>query len=311
MEKQLSKFVKTVVGFLLISLGMYLVFLIFWGEVMPKTYQKNLNYIVGSSGHVYTRMKEVKQTKKVDILFLGSSHTYRGFDTRIFKENGFTSFNLGSSSQTPLQTKMLLDRYLDQLDPKIVIYEVYPITLTMDGIESSLDLIANDRNDYGSIKLALKQKHIKVYNTLLYGFYRDLFERNSSYKEYTVKADDHYVKSGYVEKDLKYFKNVQHETQEWELNSEQFETFELIIKELKKRKIKVILVQAPISRSLYNSYTNNKEFDDKMKKYAEYHNFNELITINDSLHFYDANHLNQDGVELFNKKLIETVLTEK
>ena len=88
MEKQLSKFVKTVVGFLLISLGMYLVFLIFWGEVMPKTYQKNLNYIVGSSGHVYTRMKEVKQTKKVDILFLGSSHTYRGLIREYSKSMG-------------------------------------------------------------------------------------------------------------------------------------------------------------------------------------------------------------------------------
>lgn len=308
MEKQLKQFTKTLLVFFVCVLGSYLVFLIFWGEIMPKEYQKNLNYTIGSGGHVYTRLKEAKKTEGVDILFLGSSHTYRGFDTRIFKQKGYTSFNLGSSSQTPLQTRMLLDRYLDQLDPKIVIYEVYPKTLTMDGIESSLDLIANDQNDLGSIDLALKQKHIKVFNTLLYGFYSDFFHRNETYKEYTTKANDHYVKGGYVEKDLKYFKKTQHEPQEWEMNSDQFETFDQIIKELEKRSIRVILVQAPISRSLYTSYTNNASFDSRMKQYGEYYNFNELMTVNDSLHFYDANHLNQIGVERFNKKLIEVVL---
>jgi hypothetical protein len=286
----------------------YVLFLIFWGEFVPKEYQKNLNYNVGSSGHIYSRLKEVKYTKGVDILFLGSSHTYRGFDTRIFQEKGYTTFNLGSSSQTPLQTRLLLNRYLDQLDPKIVIYEVYPLTLTMDGVESSLDLMANDKNDFGSIHLALQQKHIKVYNTMLYSFYRDFFHRNDGCREYVTKLDDHYVKGGYVEKDLKFYKNVQYTKQEWELNSKQFEIFNQIVKELKKRKIKVFLVQAPISSSLYNSYTNNKNYDRKMKHYGDYYNFNKLMMLNDSLHFYDANHLNQLGVELFNKKLIETVL---
>jgi hypothetical protein len=42
-----------------------------------------------------------------------------------------------------------------------------------------------------------------------------------------------------------------------------------------------------------------------MSSYSTYYNFNEKMTLNDSLHFYDANHLNQNGVELFNEKLIE------
>ena len=42
-----------------------------------------------------------------------------------------------------------------------------------------------------------------------------------------------------------------------------------------------------------------------MGMYSEYYNFNEILTLNDSLSFYDYDHLNQNGVELFNKKLIE------
>ena len=92
-----------------------------------------------SYGHMYSRISEIKNQEDVDILFLGSSHAYRGFDTRIFLENGYKSFNLGSSAQTPTQTKVLVERYLGSLNPELVIYEVYPKTFTMDGVESSLD----------------------------------------------------------------------------------------------------------------------------------------------------------------------------
>src|SRR5689334_14184152 len=71
---------------------------------------KNLNYRLGAYGHLFTRVKEIDSVKKVDILFLGSSHSYRGFDPRIFKQYGLTSFNLGSSSQTPIQAKILLEK---------------------------------------------------------------------------------------------------------------------------------------------------------------------------------------------------------
>ena len=83
---------------------------------------------------MFTRLKEVKTVKNVDILFLGSSHTYRGFDTSIFHDCGYSAFNLGSSSQTPIQTLTLANRYLKQLNPKLVVLEVYPGNFTGDGV---------------------------------------------------------------------------------------------------------------------------------------------------------------------------------
>ena len=48
-----------------------------------------------------------------------------------------------------------------------------------------------------------------------------------------------------------------------------------------------------------------------MRQYSEYYNFNEIITLNDTLYFYDSHHLNQDGVNIFNKKLIELLNENK
>jgi hypothetical protein len=258
---------------------------------------------------MYTRLKEVKHTKDVDLLILGSSHAYRSFDTRIFEKNRFKCFNLGSSTQTPLQSEVLLKRYLKPLNPKIVIYEVFPGIFSSDGVESSLDIIANDKNDEESIKMAFEINHLKVYNTLIYAFYRDFFDKNKDYNENIRKEDDLYIKGGYVEKKVKFFKKMTHPQSQWQINPYQLKAFKEVVKILKDRNIKLYLVQAPVTKSLYNSISGNREFDKLMCSYGEYYNFNEHLQLNDSLNFYDAHHLNKYGVDIFNKKILESILT--
>ncbi|NHW60088.1 hypothetical protein HA378_33495, partial [Escherichia coli] len=80
-----------------------------------------------------------------------SSHAYRGFDTRVFSKNGISSFNLGSSSQSPINTQVLLKQYLDRIKPKMIVYEVYAGTLSADGVESSLDMLSNNKIDVNAI----------------------------------------------------------------------------------------------------------------------------------------------------------------
>jgi hypothetical protein len=303
----MKSFLKNIVLFSLFAATFYVSFLFFWSLYTPKFLKPNLNYKLGSYGHLNSRLKEVKKIKNVDLLFLGSSHAYRGFDTRIFLKENFKSFNLGSSAQTPIQTEVLLNKYLELLNPKVVIYEVYPLTFSIDGVESSLDLIANDKIDLNTIQMAFKIKHLKTFNTLIYGYLRETFNLNKSFNEAKKIKDDVYISGGFVEKELKFFKKTIQPKSEIVFSDNQIEAFEDVISILKKRKIKLILVFAPVSKSLYSSYTNVKVFDDKMKGYAKYYNFNKLLNLNDTLHFYDSHHLNQDGVVLFNKKLIETI----
>ncbi len=278
---------------------------------MPSMFKPNINYRVGSYGHTYSRLSEVENQEDVDILFLGSSHTYRGFDTRIFLDNGYKSFNLGSSSQTPTQTKVLLKRYLERLNPKLIIYEVYPTTLNIDGVESSLDIIANGKNDLYSLDMALTTNNIKIYNTLIYGVIRDLLGLNKSFSEPIVKGSDKYISGGYVERVTSFYQHKEFEKKEISLKEYQLESFSEIVQTVKNKNIELILVYAPIPRANYISYSNNNYFDSIMKSYSKYYNFNEVLTLNDSLHFYDSNHLNQKGVDIFNKKLIELLNENK
>ena len=307
----MEKFIKSILLFTPFSIVMYILLIILWGDYAPNFLKKNLNYEVGSYGHMYSRLQEIKDVKDVDILFLGSSHTYRGFDPRVFKQYGLNTFNLGSSAQSHIQTEILLKRYLDTSNPKLIIYEVYPGTFASDGVESSLDIIANDKNDFESIRMALIQNHVKVYNTLIYGFYRDFSKKNINFVEEAVKGDDTYVEGGYVEKELQYFEPTEFKRTEWYLNSKQFYYFENALRLIKKRNIPFILVQAPIAPSRYRAYSNNSDFDDIMRKYGIYYNFNEIVELNDRMHFYNSHHLNQDGVKIFNKKLIEILFDEK
>ncbi|KJR40694.1 ABC transporter ATP-binding protein [Candidatus Magnetoovum chiemensis] len=304
----MSKFIISLLKYILYLSIVYVILLIIWGELIPiGALKKNLNYRIGSYGHMFSRIQEIRYMKNLDILFLGSSHAYRGFDTRIFKNKGLNTFNLGSSAQTPIQTKVLLKRYLQLLNPKLIIYEVYPATILIDGVESSLDIIANDKNDFESIKMAFEVNNIKVYNTLIYGFYKDWIGENNNYKEKAVKGADTYIKGGFVEKRMKYYEyhKYEYDTNKWEFNKDQIKSFETVISFIKSIGIPVILVQAPITKSEYYTYSNNEEFDDLMRAHGIYYNFNKILELDDRLHFYDSNHLNRNGVSIFNEKLIE------
>lgn len=312
----MKKFIFRIFYFILFLTLFYSFGVFIYGNTFSKYFNSNLRYVKGKYGHLYSRLKEAEKTKNVDILFLGSSHTYRGFDPRIFKKFGYTSFNLGSSAQTPMQTKVLLKRYLKGLDPKIVIYEIYPGTFNSDGIEASLDLISNDdESGWNEVKLALKQNNLKVYNTLFYDLFDQEFN-NSDFLEEVIKGGDTYISGGYVEQKMNYFKVDQdnHQRNEkWNFKEIQFSSFEENLETLKNEGFTVILVYAPITKFKYLSKTNNKDFNSKIKRISQakslvYFNFNNgYSNLNDSLHFYDSHHLNQKGVEIFNKSLIDSL----
>lgn len=298
-------FVKYSIAFLGFSILIYFILIFIWGSVMPIWLNSNLIY-KQRGGHLYSRLSELNKYQNVDVLFLGSSHSYRGFDTRIFKQRGIHSFNLGSSSQTPVQSLLLLKKYIDNLQPKQIIFEVCPQSLSSDGIESALDIISNDKIDFQTIKMAIKLNHIKVYNTLIYSSIRQLLNLDKDFVEAQRIGKDTYISGGYVQRD-----NIQFEYKsplEKSINPEQMMAFKELVNWVKSKDIELILVQAPVTTIEYNSYDDNISFDKLMQDYSRYYNFNALITLEDSLHFYDPHHLNQLGVETFNSDLIDLLI---
>ena len=119
------------------------------------------------------------------------------------------------------------------------------------------------------------------------------------------KWKDTYVKGGFVEKAISFFENNEaYPLKKWWLVKYQKEALERILKKFEKLKINVILVQAPITKELYNSFSNISETDSYFKSLADYYNFNNILMLDSTRHFYDSHHLNQDGVEIFNKSLL-------
>jgi hypothetical protein len=91
---------------------------------------------------------------------------------------------------------------------------------------------------------------------------------------------------------------------EYRFNDNQLKAFEKVLAMFRERKIPYILVQAPVTRALYSSKTNNRAVDDLLMQKGRYYNFNHLLNLDDKYDFFDNDHLSQKGVEKFNDKLI-------
>lgn len=258
---------------------------------------------------MFSRLKEARNVKDVDVLVLGTSHAYRGYDTRIFAQAGYRTFNFGSSIQTALQTELLLERYLDSIRPKRVIFDVNPLIFGNDGSESAADVISNDRIDWRTVEMAVKVNKFKVYNTLLFGIYRQLTGFNSHIEESRVFAHDHYIPGGFVETRLDRNRSPRKRLQPaaYKFSENQLEAFDRILKMLKDRKIPFVLAQAPIAEVLYRSKTNNAYVDSLISAKGRYYNFNGKLQLDYTLDFFDNDHLSQRGVEKFNAALIATL----
>ncbi len=312
-----------------------------WGSFLPKDFNKNLNYRIGAAGYTYTRLHEVESYSNVNILFLGSSHAYRGFDPRIFAAYGYTSFNLGTSSQTPQQTEMLLNKHLAELNPSTVVYEVYPYTFSSDGVESSVDLIANSSIDANTFSMAIEVNNIKTYNTLLYAYIKRLFTREKPLQEKlsltsaSGQSKDYttYIPGGFMERRKEWLGNdsiykneksapasekgiltnlgiIQSKDGKWSPRKEQLAAFERILQRLKARNIKVILVQTPINSKYYNTIKCNKEIDSYFLSKGEYYNFNEVMHFDNENDFADYDHLNETGVTKLNEAFIQKAFSK-
>lgn len=305
----MKKFLLRLIGFISIFLVVYYVMIGIWGSISPYKFAPNIDYKLGKGGHLHSKNAEMSQeNNKVDILFLGSSHSFRGFDPRIFAPAGLRTFNLGSSAQTPIQTELHLKTNLDKFQPKLVVLDVCPKILMLDGLESALDFVSNTDNDMESVIMVLDVNHIKAYNTLMFASFRDLFDLDDDFIEDKRYHTDYYIGDGFVQKDADFKKN---ETEfppiTYVANSDAQESLLDVIDILKEHQIPYVLVYTPVKQKYYNSFTNNADFNDSMNALGKYYNFNPSLTYDQDLHFYDNDHLSQKGVVHFNREFISII----
>ena len=302
------RFAGRLVLFLLFAAVVYVLLLPTIPQRLTFGLIRNLKVIEGGGGYALTRYAEADTAGKMDVILLGSSLTYRAYDVRIFEAEGFKVFNLGSSSQTPVQSELLLKRYLDRMDPALVVIEVTPSNLSRDGVESALDLIANSTIDADTWKMATEVGHLYTLNALLYRAVRQAITGPITATEVLHKASSKYVGRGYVERDPgnKRHKPFKKGPEREELEFQE-QALQRMVELLRSRNKAFVLVDPVVSRIYYQHYPDLDGFHAKMRSLGPFLEMNDYMDLNDSLHFYDTHHLEQSGVELYNAEFIKQV----
>ncbi len=302
------KLLRGVLLFLLVLVPFYAVVMNVSVLALPRSLVRNFSYPFAGHGHMLSRVQDARTAPPVDVLFLGSSHAYRGFDPRIFEKHGISSFNLGSSAQSPVQTEILVDRFIDRLDPRLVVYEVHAERLRADVVESTLDLAANAGMDPALWLVVLKSRNVRTLNAALHSTARAVLGLDDGVVQAAVHRGDRYVGRGYVEHPGADFEPVgTMAPQGSDHSDEQMSAFERTLARLRAEGRTVVLVEAPVTQWYGAAYRGHDQFKELMEAHGTYVDLHAMAGLNDTVHFYTKGHLDQAGVELFNAALIDTL----
>lgn len=312
MKKLALKLIALVISTFIIYVG--IIILMF--SIGKVNWLPNVKYPLGGYGHTLVRMQEAKRVKDVDILFIGSSHVYRGFDTRIFEKHQLNAFNLGSSSQSPFVSYYLLKEHLPQLKPQVVVMDLFWGALSMSSVEAGADIIANSEISENIIDMAWESKDIILLNSVLLSSIYQTFNPIDASLQESFKYDS-YIEGGYVstlEMKNRFSTNelISLKASKIEPAGIQLDYLKKIIALCKDHNIKLLFVVTPVSKEYLKSVENYNEYSALIKKIAERdnvvlidYNINQKLNLNTQIDFYDGHHLTQSGVIKFNELLIK------
>lgn len=271
------------------------------GRPFVHWFYPELHWKGGASWMRYTEFDSLRK-EHFDAIILGSSHAYRGYDPRIFKEKGYSCFNLGSSAQTPMHTYRIMREVLDHRNTGLVIFDCYDIVMENDPLEATADLSMNVPWTRAATAMALEQRDPRG---LLMLTVRALLAG-----EGPVYSDSTYRPGGYCEKrdSLRYPVWYRH-PDAWKPREGMEKYFTRILDRCKELDIPVVLVSHP--SPLTANEVKHRTFSKWVHSVADPRGvpyidlaFHHGLPINDHDHFYDHNHLNLAGVRIFNEHLI-------
>ena len=166
------------------------------------------------------------------------------------------------------------------------------------------------------IRKSLNKEKLRKYNCEVlipsYNLVKKLLNKELSHhlcKEKKINVPNTYfnIKEFGVKKNNLFIKKYKHDIK-WKFKGYQQNSFEDIITYINSKNIHLSLVQVPVTKSRYKGYREKHKFDTYINKFSAYYNFNKLLDLNDTIHFYDTQHLNSKGVNLFNQAIKEQVL---
>lgn len=304
--------------------GSILMLLVGYGLVVSAVGLLNLEHripntanLTGEFDRSLLRFREAETHGPVDVVFIGSSHTYRGFDPCIFEGEGIRAFNLGTSAQTPLNSYRLLARYLPKLKPRVVVIESYwGIFESTNGKEASMNIVCNTPASWDFLGMALQSTDVRTVNTTLANYAKRLRQPLETAPQLDF-GNDTYVNGGYSEttrppvsaatlKALRPYRS--------HIEPIQMRYLQQMVELCYAHGATPVLVRTPVTLAYFNNLQNLQEVTQPLQDSAQrwgigFHDFSEdvqsgSLPLIDTAHYYDKNHLAQSGVAVFNPYFI-------
>lgn len=261
-------------------------------------------------GNSWRKFREFDASQRYAVIFMGSSHAYRGYDPGLFAARGHTAFNLGSSAQSPLNSYHLLRYHLTPANTGLLVLDVYELAMEIDGLESASDLIANMVSDRAAMDMAMALRDPRAVNMLTLRIMR-------ANEPPDIAPDSTYLPGGTtlrpdsVKGDVRYDRG-----KPMRIHPRQRHFLRKILAHCQRTGIPVVLVNHPYpsaadraKHDAFNAFL-REEADPFGVPYIDMA-FDHGLPIHDRHHFYDHNHLNRAGVEIFNAALIERLERER
>lgn len=321
--------------------------LIFIACAVPVIYYIGNKYSVASTenkinGYNKSRWEEFYSLPEnsVDMVFLGSSHSYCTFDPLIVDKGlGTSSYQLGMPLQHLDSTYYTLKEVLNYQQPKDVVLEVYWDMLDDDFEVTQagylFQVLQNKELEEEYIKEVFPLSEKVKYNVNIFRYQADYYAyRNTKLKErlenrYGVftpakakqEGVEKYRSRGYTycnynmlpdEFDkTNQFKNL--DGKEWEASSAQIKYLNNIIKLCNEKGIRLTFVTAPVANISLDYIKNydiihnfvQKIADDNDIKYLDYNIVNKDKSLFATENFRDDAHLNHSGVEVADQYFIK------
>ena len=237
---------------------------------------------------------------KYDAIVLGSSHAYRGYDPRIFEQSGMNLFNAGTSSQNAKGSLVLYNEYLRNRTD-VFILDIYDPVFELEGTESNMRLIQNVPTNEAAV--ALVQQEFKMYTV------NALLVRFASINPIDEAPNNDYIKNGFCEKKGILYAVESLNDSIFDANEEMFEAFETMIKQMQADGKRIVLCSHPLPlspglRNYHDKFLSG--FTPLIERlgvpYIDLTYYTEGFGVNE---FADISHLNQQGVVLYNRLLLQ------
>lgn len=257
-------------------------------------------------GVTWKTFAEFGRDQKHDVIFIGSSHALRGYDPSVFNRAGISAFNLGSSSQAPMNTYYIIKHYLDSINTGLLIIDAYSGSFRSNSLESTSDLSLNQPDWLTSARMCLALKDIRGLNLLALRTLGprqplDGINERGTYKGKGFISNPDSI--GATELPAKRWKA---------LSDMQMGYFNKCLELCHELGIPVVIVNHYERSPFRGAY--HRRFVSYMNSVVnsanvQYLDFAESEAIEDDNWFEDEDHLNSAGAKIFSQQLVDSLLS--